>query len=149
MAKVLVVEDDQSVSKLFRTVLEIEGHDVTVCPDGMSGLRGFQEVEPDVVVLDWMMPGMSGLEMLEKIKASGHRGRTRVILVTGKVQETDMLRAWQAGIDEYLTKPVPLDKLTETVDWVLRAGADELEKRRAHEMERTKLLRTLNDLDDW
>src|SRR5262249_5105970 len=145
----LVVDDEVTVAKVFKVLLESEGHEVSVAADGNAGLRAFHDFEPDVIVLDWMMPHMTGLELLERIKSSGQRAKTRIVLLTAKVQETDMLRAWQAGIDEYLTKPVSEDKLLESIDWVLKADPTALEKRRRQEMERSKLLRTLDDLDDY
>jgi two-component system OmpR family response regulator len=144
MARVLVIEDDASVSKLLRSALELAGHEVVVRSDGQAGLKAFQDTDPDVVVLDWMMPSMTGLEVLSRIRKA--KNQTRVLLVTGKVAEADILRAWQVGIDGYLPKPFEVKALTRSVADLLEADDATLARRRSDEVERAKLLRALDEL---
>jgi DNA-binding response OmpR family regulator len=146
MARVLVVEDDDSIARLIEVDLGLQGHTVRVAADGKAGLVAFEKFKPDVVLLDWMMPDMSGLDVLDQIKARGWRSAVRVVLVTAKVQERDMIRGWQAGVDAYLSKPFDMDVLSGTVDGVLRATPAELAKRREDELRKAGLLRALDDL---
>ena len=100
---VLVVEDEEALAVGLRDALLHGGFEATVVGDGVQGLEAVRNQQPDLLVLDLMLPGMSGLEVLKALRAEGFR--TRVLIVTALADEEDLLRGFQAGADDYLTKP--------------------------------------------
>ena len=100
---VLVVEDEEALAVGLRDALLHGGFEATVVSDGVQGLEAVRTQQPDLLVLDLMLPGMSGLEVLKALRAEGFR--TRVLIVTALADEEDLLRGFQAGADDYLTKP--------------------------------------------
>jgi len=105
MARVIVVEDDADIAMLVAHKLRTAGHEVTVESDGEAGLAAVRADHPDLVVLDWMMPRMNGIEVCEAIRSDPAVARTRVLMLTAKAQERDLERSFQAGADEYMQKP--------------------------------------------
>ncbi len=100
---VLVVEDEEALAVGLRDALLHGGFEATVVGDGIQGLEAVRTQQPDLLVLDLMLPGMSGLEVLKALRTEGFR--TRVLIVTALADEEDLLRGFQAGADDYLTKP--------------------------------------------
>ena len=100
---VLVVEDEEALAVGLRDALLHGGFEATVVGDGVQGLEAVRTQQPDLLVLDLMLPGMSGLDVLKALRAEGFR--TRVLIVTALADEEDLLRGFQAGADDYLTKP--------------------------------------------
>lgn len=100
---VLVVEDEEALAVGLRDALLHGGFEATVVGDGVQGLEAVRAQQPDLLVLDLMLPGMSGLDVLKALRAEGFR--TRVLIVTALADEEDLLRGFQAGADDYLTKP--------------------------------------------
>lgn len=148
MAKVLVVEDEETIARLIQVDLQLAGYDVTIAPNGAQALEAFPKVSPEVVILDWMMPDMSGIEVLREFKTRGWRSSTKVVMVTARVQERDIMKGWRQGVDAYLTKPFDMDVLKDTIADVLNASAATLAERRDAELRRAGLLRALDDLLD-
>ncbi len=105
MARIVVVEDDQDVLALVEHKLSRDGHEVTTASDGMSGLAVVESERPELVILDWMMPRMNGLEVCQAVRANGDLDATRVMMLTAKAQEQDVVRAFASGADDYLSKP--------------------------------------------
>ena len=105
MADVVVVEDDQDIAVLVAHKLRTAGHEVTVESDGQAGLAAIRQVRPALVILDWMMPRMNGLEVCQAVRADPDLAATRILMLTAKAQEHDLERAFDAGADEYLRKP--------------------------------------------
>lgn len=116
VSHVLVVEDDVDVADLIRTVLTTGGHDVEVAGDGRAGLAAANARRPDVVLLDWMMPGMSGLEVCRALRADESFAQTRVMMVTARSAPQDIEAARAAGVDDYVVKPFSPRELCERVD---------------------------------
>lgn len=102
MLKVLIVEDEASYIEALQITLEPEGFAVTAAPDGRSGLAGFAANRPDVVLLDLMLPDISGLDVLREIRK---QSEVTVIVVSAKSAEADIVTALELGADDYLTKP--------------------------------------------
>lgn len=117
MAQVVVVEDDGDIATLVAHKLRSDGHDVVVEHDGQAGLAAVLQLRPSLVVLDWMMPRMSGLEVCQAIRDDPELAGTRVLMLTAKAQEADLERAFAVGADEFLLKPFSPREL------VLRANA--------------------------
>lgn len=108
--KVLVVEDDPTVQEVLSTLLRFDGCEVQVVGNGEDGLEAAADERPDVVLLDVMMPGMSGFEVCRKLKAEPNP--PKVVMVTAKTTPEDEHEGRQAGADEYLRKPFsPLELL--------------------------------------
>ncbi len=101
--RILVVEDEEALAVGIRDALEHAGHRVTVAMDGPSGLEALRADSPDLVVLDLMLPGMSGLDLLQTARGEGNR--SRVLILTALADEEDLLRGFQAGADDYMKKP--------------------------------------------
>ena len=116
-AKVLVVEDERSVADAVGYNLKREGYEVRVVYDGGSALKALRRDPPDVVVLDLMLPEVSGLDVCRVLRAESDAG---VIMLTAKVQEDDKLAGLEAGADDYVTKPFSMKELIARVDAVLR-----------------------------
>jgi two-component system OmpR family response regulator len=114
---VLVVEDDQLISDVVRLGLRYEGFAVEVCADGLAALRLAEQLRPDAVVLDWMLPGMEGIELVKRLRAFGEPS---VVMLTAKDALEDRVAGLEAGADDYLVKPFQFEELLARLRAVLR-----------------------------
>tara|TARA_B100000378_G_scaffold256678_1_gene234570 strand:+ start:468 stop:833 length:366 start_codon:yes stop_codon:yes gene_type:complete len=105
VAQVLIVEDDDDVASLVRDVLARDGYDIRVGRDGGEGLDLAREHRPDLVLLDWMMPVKSGIEVCEELRSDEGFATTRIVMLTARRADEDRERAMAAGADDYLVKP--------------------------------------------
>ena len=117
VARILVVDDDLDILELLRIRLELSGHEVLTASDGEAGLKTALEHRPDLVVADWTMPRLTGIEMLARIRADPAIAGTPFILLTARAQEVD-----EPGIDGFLAKPFSLADLTASVEAALARG---------------------------
>ncbi|HSF85485.1 MAG TPA: response regulator transcription factor [Acidimicrobiia bacterium] len=117
MLTVLMIEDEASFVDAATVGLGPEGLDVVGAEDGRSGLRRFRELRPDVVLLDLMLPGLSGLDVLKRIRSESD---VPVIVVSAKDSETDIVAALELGADDYVTKPYSLRVLLARIRAALR-----------------------------
>ncbi|MCC8251244.1 response regulator transcription factor [Saccharothrix luteola] len=115
--RVLVVDDDVTVRDVVRRYLELAGHEVELVGDGESALRRFAEREPDLVVLDLMLPGVDGLEVCRRLRV---RSAVPVVMLTALGEEEDRIAGLQLGADDYVTKPFSPRELALRVTSVLR-----------------------------
>ena len=118
MAKVLIVEDDQAMAVALRDGFSYEGFDVEVAPDGEQGLRLARESKPDLMILDIMLPKMTGLEICKDLRGQG--SNLPIIMLTARGQEIDKVLGLKLGADDYVTKPFSFMELRARVDAVLR-----------------------------
>ncbi len=116
-ARILVVDDEQSITDLVAAYLRKEGYDVRTAADGTSGLQAARAFKPDLIVLDVMLPGMDGLEVLNRVR---RESQVYVILLTARSEETDKLVGLAVGADDYLTKPFSPRELVARVKAALR-----------------------------
>ena len=117
---VVIADDEPSMRLLVHATIESDDYTVVEAVDGTQAWAMIQEHKPSLVLLDVQMPGLSGLEVLQKIKAQPSLAATRVILLTAKAQESDIEAGLIAGADFYLTKPFsPLDLLTRVEEALL------------------------------
>ena len=125
MTRVLVVDDDPVIADLVAFRLTRLGLDVSVETDGQAGLAAARELRPDLVVLDWMMPRMNGLEMCAALRADPDESlaRTPVLLLTAKAQEPDLERGFAAGATDYIVKPFSPRELATRVTAALPPGS--------------------------
>lgn len=116
-ARILIIDDEPSIVKLVSAYLEPEGYDVVTAVDGPSGLKRARSFKPDLVILDIMLPGMDGLELLSRLRRESD---VYVILLTAKTEETDRVVGLGVGADDYVTKPFSPRELTARVKAALR-----------------------------
>jgi len=116
-AKILVVDDEQSIINLVTAYLRQEGYDVYTAMDGPAGLKAARSLRPDLVVLDVMLPGMDGIELLAQLRRESD---VYVIMLTAKSEETDKIVGLSMGADDYLTKPFSPRELVARVKAALR-----------------------------
>lgn len=120
--RILVVDDNADSVTIMRSILESRGYQVITARSGAEALGELEKAPPDLVLLDVMMPEMSGLEVLQHIKENAPTGRLPVILVTAKTRDDDVLSGYQYGADYYITKPFTAKQLLYGVDLVLGKG---------------------------
>jgi two-component system response regulator VicR len=118
---ILVVDDNRDNREIMQTYLEARGYMVVGAADGRSALAKLEEVEPDLVLLDVMMPGIDGWEVCRTIKNHPKFGDTRVVMVTAKGGYEDKFEGMRSGADDYVVKPVDLKELVEKVQRNLAA----------------------------
>ncbi len=107
---VLVVEDDPVILRLLEVNFELEGFEVVLAHDGVEGVELARADKPDIIVSDIMMPRMSGIELVEALKADEATASIPIILLSAKAQTSDLKSGMDAGADDYITKPFePLD----------------------------------------
>ncbi len=140
--RVLVIDDEPDVLLLCRMNLQFAGHEVLEAADGERGLELAKTGHPDLIVLDIMLPNVDGLTVLRELSRNSVTRDTPVVLLTAKVQREDQLRGWQAGCDEYVTKPFSPTALTDLVKRVAAMSHDErcLNRHRAIEALQGSLL---------
>jgi CheY-like chemotaxis protein len=120
--KVLVVDDNPDSVAIMRGILEGRGYDVAAAHSGTEALQFLEKETVDLVLLDIMMPEMSGMEVLQRIKDDTATGRLPVILVTAKTQDEDVLSGYQYGADYYITKPFTAKQLLYGIELILGKG---------------------------
>ena len=121
--KVLIVEDDNNIAELLHLYLEKEGFETQVARDGGKGVELFRSFQPDLVLLDIMLPVMDGWSVLKKIRESG---KTPVIMLTAKGELEDRVTGLESGADDYIVKPFEMKEVLARIHAVLRrAGAEE------------------------
>ncbi|MBI3785340.1 MAG: response regulator [Deltaproteobacteria bacterium] len=119
---VLVVDDNQDSVIIMRGMLEPRGFKVSSASTGSQALAAIKREPPDVVLLDVMMPEMSGLEVLQRLKEEYQTGKIPVILVTAKTQDDDVVKGYQFGADYYIPKPFTVKQLVYGIELVLGKG---------------------------
>ena len=118
LARILVIEDNEDLAFGLRNNLEIEGYQVELAADGACGLRLARELQPDLIVLDLMLPGMDGYHVLRQLREDGIS--TAVVILTARTEEADKIRGFRLGADDYVTKPFGVLELMARVEAVLR-----------------------------
>jgi len=116
--KLLVIEDDRELIDLLTMHLTAEGYQVDAAADGEAGLRAFQSGQYGLVILDWMLPSLSGIDVLREIR--GNDTRTPVLMLTARGEEADKVLGLELGCDDYLTKPFSIRELTVRIKVLLR-----------------------------
>jgi two-component system alkaline phosphatase synthesis response regulator PhoP len=117
MTKILVVDDEPSITNLVSAYLKSEGYEVFVASDGNAGLKAARAFKPDLVILDVMLPGMDGVELLSRLRRESD---VYVIMLTAKTEETDKIVGLSVGADDYVTKPFSPRELVARVKAALR-----------------------------
>ncbi len=115
--KILIIEDDEGILRFLRRGMSFEGYQVETAKDGQEGLTKTREWHPDLIVLDWMLPGMDGLEVCRRLRASGP---IPILMLTAKDMVQDRVQGLDAGADDYMVKPFELDELLARIRALLR-----------------------------
>ena len=127
---ILVIEDEASLVELLRYNLEKEGYRVSAANDGEEGLAMLNEHKPDLLVLDWMLPHVSGIEICRQIRRKSELRDLPVIMLTARGEEADRVRGLEVGADDYVTKPFSPSELIARIRAVMRrarpSAADEM-----------------------
>ncbi len=118
MSRILVIEDNEDLAFGLRKVLEFEGYEVDAAKDGESGLASALSNVPDLLILDIMLPGRSGFDVLRELRSSGQR--VPVLILTARSQESDVVLGFDFGADDYVTKPFSTAELLARVRALLR-----------------------------
>ena len=120
--QILVVDDEPHIRRVLSAILGQCGYGVSLACDGAEGLDVLRDTPVDLVILDLMMPGANGLEILSVIRADPARAQTPVIILTAKGQDTDRDAALSGGADDFLTKPFSPKKLIARIEEILDRG---------------------------
>lgn len=123
MASILVVEDEIKLARFVELELSEEGYEVKVVHDGLSGLTAAREQSPDLLIVDWMLPGISGLEICRRLRTTGDE--VPIILLTAKDEIGDRVAGLDAGADDYVVKPFSVEELLARVRAHLRRNHEQ------------------------
>ena len=118
--RVLVIEDEDALSALLHYNLDKEGYAVTVAGDGEEALMLIDEQAPDLIVLDWMLPKVSGVEVCRRLRARPETRNLPIIMLTARGEESDRIRGLDTGADDYVVKPFSMSELAARIRAVLR-----------------------------
>lgn len=116
--RILLVEDDPKLAQFIKSELSLEGYHVTVAPNGLDGLTIARDAQPDLLILDWMLPGISGLDICLRLRSTGIQ--VPIIMLTAKDEVPDRVTGLNAGADDYVTKPFSMEELLARVKARLR-----------------------------
>ena len=129
---ILVVEDEDALSALLQYNLDKEGYRVTIASDGEEALVVIDEQMPDLVVLDWMLPKVSGVEVCRRLRARPETRNLPIIMLTARGEESDRIRGLDTGADDYVVKPFSMSELAARIRAVLRRIRPGLAEDRLH-----------------
>ena len=123
--RILIVEDEDALGTLLRYNLEVEGFAVEVIDRGDTAEMRLKETVPDLILLDWMLPGLSGIELCRRLRAREETRRVPIIMLTARGEESERIRGLATGADDYLVKPFSIPELIARVRAILRRVAPE------------------------
>jgi two-component system phosphate regulon response regulator PhoB len=124
-ARIMIVEDEEPLTLLLRYNLEAEGYAVDVAARGDEAEVKLKEAAPDLVVLDWMLPGMSGIELCRRLRARAETERLPIIMLTARGEESERIRGLATGADDYIVKPFSVPELLARIRALLRRARPE------------------------
>ncbi|MEL7039995.1 MAG: phosphate regulon transcriptional regulator PhoB [Pseudomonadota bacterium] len=117
---IVIAEDEQAVSELLRYNLESEGYETAIANDGDEAMLLLDERVPDLMLLDWMLPKVSGIEICRRVRTRHETANLPIIMLTARTEEADRIRGLETGADDYVTKPFSTNELMARVKAVLR-----------------------------
>ena len=122
-ARILIVEDEDAIREMLSFVLDQQGFNIVEAEDYQQGLDRLVEPYPDLILLDWMLPGGSGINLAKQIKRSDYTRNIPIIMLTARGEEEDKIRGLEVGADDYMTKPFSPKELVARIKAVLRRAA--------------------------
>jgi len=123
MYSILVVDDDHAIREMLHMALASNGYEVAEAGNALDALQAIDSRRPDLILLDWMLPGQSGFELARSLRADDTRDTIPIIMLTARGQEDDKIRALEAGADDYVSKPFSVSELLARIKAVLRRTA--------------------------
>lgn len=117
---IMLVEDDEAIRELLRFVLQQNNFDIAEFVDAETAIKGLEKKHPSLILMDWMLPGMNGVQLTEKLKSSSFSRNIPIILLTARGEEEDKVRAFDCGADDYVTKPFSPRELIARIRAVIR-----------------------------
>lgn len=126
MAHVMIVEDEESLGLLLKYNLEAEGYTVEICTRGDDAEIRLRESLPDLLVLDWMMPGISGIELCRRLRARAETKILPIVMLTARGEESERIRGLSTGADDYVVKPFSVPELMARIRALLRRAKPEI-----------------------
>jgi two-component system, OmpR family, phosphate regulon response regulator PhoB len=130
-ANILVVEDEAAIQELIALNVEQAGHRALLATDAEDAYAKVQQRLPDLILLDWMLPGASGLEFLRRLKANSRTQSIPIIMLTARAEEQDKLQGLETGADDYIVKPFSTRELNARIKAVLRRRAPQMTEDRS------------------
>ena len=124
-ARILIVEDEEALTQLLRYNLETQGYDVETIARGDEADTRLKESIPDLVILDWMLPGLSGIELCRRLRARPETRQLPIIMLTARGEESERVRGLATGADDYIVKPFSVPELIARVAALLRRSSPE------------------------
>ena len=122
-AQILVVEDELEIANAVKMELDYEGYEVSVAHDGLTGLTTARQSEFDLILLDWMLPGLTGVEICRRLRQTG--SKVPIVFLTAQDEISDRVRGLDSGANDYLVKPFNIEELLARVRSTLRRAAED------------------------
>ena len=120
MSKILIIEDEAKIARFIELELAHEGYEVQSAGDGVAGLKAVQSFKPDLLVLDLMLPGLSGIEVCRRLRASEDTNTLPILMLTAKDDVSDKVMGLDMGADDYMTKPFAIEELLARIRMLLK-----------------------------
>lgn len=115
MPRILIIDDDVTITELMKALVKMEGHEATTVNDSLQAMEVARTMQPDLITLDLMMPGLTGFELCKLLSDDPKLSRTPIIIVSAKDDPESRERALQAGAREFITKPFRVDDFINTI----------------------------------
>ncbi|MDE1941604.1 MAG: phosphate regulon transcriptional regulator PhoB [Betaproteobacteria bacterium] len=125
-ASILVVEDESAIQELIALNLTQAGHEPLLAANAQEALEQVRESLPDLVLVDWMLPGLTGVDLVRRLRASERTQNVPIIMLTARAEEADKLMGLESGADDYITKPFSIRELNARIKAVLRRRAPQM-----------------------
>ena len=119
--KILIIDDEHNLVDAISNILKHEGFVTIEAFDGESGLKKAQQEKPHIIILDIMMPGMDGFEVLKRLKEDPSTADIPVIMLTAKTEDSAVIESWRKGADFYIPKPFEIDELLHVIELIMQA----------------------------
>ena len=146
MATVLLIDDSPEIISWLSYELDQAGHSITTATNGEEGLVMLEVATPDLAIVDIDMPVMNGFQLLRKMRGMPNLRDVRVLMLTGRGRETDWVQGYRLGVHDYLTKPLEVNELLESITNILSMSPEQIEERCAEELEKSEMLLKLETM---
>lgn len=148
-ATILVVDDIRIIRRLVKVNLELEGYTVFEAENGKEGLERIDEIRPDLVLLDVVMPFLDGFQVLKRLREDEQTRSIPVIMLTSCAEEANQIKGWEIGISDFVAKPFNPNALVNVVNRVLsEAGSTKAEEKRSREIAKLQMVKTIKGADE-
>ena len=145
--QILIVEDEVEIAQAVKAELDYEGYEVSLAHDGLTGLSTARKAEFDLILLDWMLPGLTGVEICRRLRQTANR--VPIIFLTAQDEIGDRVNGLDAGANDYLTKPFSIDELLARIRSTLRRAADNQRHKQRHILQFANLKLDLTAREVW